>query len=93
MNKKIRATRNNIWRIRKKRELKQKEISLLLGHRSSSMVNRWEKGYALPDLKSAFKLAIALSIPVEFLFQEFYKNLKGQILSNKNKINQILSEK
>ena len=72
------TVRNNIWLSRKKREFKQKYLSYIVG-KSSSVVNKWEKSTTLPNLENALKLSIALSTPVEYLFQELYSDLKIQI--------------
>lgn len=72
---------NDVLQFRLRMRLSQSEISRLLGHRSTRMFSRLERGGVLPTLTTAFKVGIILRAPVEFLFPSLYKELKAQIRS------------
>ncbi|MBI4652126.1 helix-turn-helix transcriptional regulator [Candidatus Desantisbacteria bacterium] len=74
---------NSIRILRQKREYKQKELAYIL-NKKSSLVSKWEKGITFPNLENAFKLAIALSTPVEFVFKELFNSLKVEIMPRKD---------
>ena len=65
-----RAVTNRLWRYRKERQLSQRHIARLLGHRTGATVSRWELGEKTPTLDNALLLARILDIPVESLFAE-----------------------
>jgi transcriptional regulator with XRE-family HTH domain len=61
---------NRLWRYRTERQLSQRHIGRLLGHRTGAQVSRWELGEKIPTLDNALLLARILDIPVESLFAE-----------------------
>jgi transcriptional regulator with XRE-family HTH domain len=65
-----RAITNRLWRYRKERQLSQRHIARLLGHRTGALVSRWESGAKIPTLDNALLLAHILDISVESLFAE-----------------------
>jgi transcriptional regulator with XRE-family HTH domain len=65
-----RAVTNRLWRYRKQRQLSQRHIARLLGHRTGATVSRWELGEKTPTLDNALLLARILDTPVESLFAE-----------------------
>ncbi|PCI19441.1 hypothetical protein COB64_03860 [Candidatus Wolfebacteria bacterium] len=75
--------RNNLWVMRKRQHISQKQLANILGHKTTSLIYRWEKGSITPDLNNALKLSIALSSPLEHLFHEHYTFLKSQIVPRK----------
>ncbi len=57
----------------------QQMVATLLGHKTASHISAYERGKRLPSLENAFKLAIILSTSVDFLYYDFYKELKQEI--------------
>ena len=74
-----RAVVNRLWRYRKERQLFQKEIANLLGHKTLSQVSAWENGQKTPTLDSALMLAHILKAPVEALFADRAQELRAKI--------------
>ena len=71
--------RNQIRRYRKKRCLRQRDVSELLGLKQPCDIYRWETGKKLPSLINALKLSAALKCPVELLFLEHYKQIQNDM--------------
>ncbi len=74
-----RAATNRLWRYRKERQLSQRHIARLLGHRTGAQVSRWESGEKVPTLDNALLLAHILDIPVESLFAERTAELRTRL--------------
>ncbi len=54
---------------------KQKDVALILGHKSSTRLSQWEKGIALPSVINLLKLSfIYRTLP-----NELYPNLTQKI--------------
>ena len=80
MSRNLRTIRwNQIRRYRKKRYLRQRDVSELLGLKQSCDIFRWERGQSLPSLINALKLSAALKCPVELLFLEHYKQIQQEM--------------
>lgn len=75
---------NNITFYRRRIGFKQIHVARLLGHRDSSALSLYESGRKLPRLSEAFKLAIILRVPVEFLFPVVYEALRNEIRSKED---------
>jgi len=71
--------RNQIRRYRQKRDLRQRDVSELLGLRQSCDIYRWETGEKLPSLTNALKLSAALKCPVELLFLDRFRELQQEM--------------
>jgi transcriptional regulator with XRE-family HTH domain len=67
---------NHLYRLRRLRGFSQKHIAHLLGHRSVRMVSRYETGVALPPLKTALLLEIALGAHVSDIYPATFRDLK-----------------
>ena len=70
---------NQLWLARKRRELAQKQVAYLLGHKSADVISRYEKGLKTPSLKTALMLEAAFGIPVRILFKEFFDALNDEV--------------
>jgi transcriptional regulator with XRE-family HTH domain len=68
-----------LWLARSRRDLKQKHIAYLLGHKSLEQVSRYENGSRLPTLQTVLKLEIILGVPTGSLFPELYAELRSEI--------------
>lgn len=70
--------KHRLWQARHKAGLEQKQVALLLGHRSTDQISRYERGTRTPTLKTALKLEIIYGIPVRLLFQEHYEQSRRE---------------
>ena len=91
MDKNIRNRRrgfieNDLFSYRKKRGYSQRDIASLLGHKSSAHISDYEKGKRLPNLKTALKLAVILSVQVDDLFDEIREEFRGKIQIKREKL-------
>ena len=71
--------KNNLWIYRKRMGYSQKVVARLLGHKSLAHISDYERGKRLPGLETALKLEIILRVPVAFLYQSHYTELKRKI--------------
>lgn len=65
--------KNRLFLIRNKNALGQKQIAILLGHKTTDQISRFERGTKLPSLKTAFKLGIIYHTPLRVLFNGYYE--------------------
>jgi transcriptional regulator with XRE-family HTH domain len=79
MNQSKHKNKNNLVLYRRRMGFSQKTVSELLGHRDATLLCSYERGRILPTLAAALRLSIILRVPVEFLFPEFYNELKSSI--------------
>lgn len=75
---------NNLWVSRRRLRLSQKYVARLLGHASTTMLSKYERGRRPPPLVIAIKLAIVYQIAVEGLFPQLYRELKTEIVKAQN---------
>ena len=71
---------NHIQAMRRHRGLLQKQLAVLLGHRSHRCISHYESGTALPTLETALLLEIALGIRLPELYTDLYEQLHALIL-------------
>ncbi len=74
-----RVITNRLWRYRKQHQLSQKHMAVMLGHKKTAQVSRWENGEKTPSLENALKLGYILKVPVETLFIDLAAKLQGEI--------------
>lgn len=72
--------RNRLWLARKNLGLEQKQVALLLGHRTTDQIYRYEKGLCLPSLKTLLQLEIIYGLPARELYPNYYEQLAQKIL-------------
>ncbi|HLJ27902.1 MAG TPA: helix-turn-helix transcriptional regulator [Candidatus Angelobacter sp.] len=72
------ATR--LWVARKQRRLSQKQVARLIGHKSTTMLSKYEQGERPPPLFVAMKLAIVYQSSLEELLPILYKAAKTEVL-------------
>ena len=75
--------KNSLLTYRKKNGLSQKSAACLMGLKKSSNIARYEHGAKLPGLINALKLEIIYHIPISFLYEGPYRELKHEIQSKK----------
>lgn len=68
-----------LWLARSRRDLGQKQVAYLLGHKNLDQVSRYETGSSLPTLQTALKLEIIFGVPVRALFPELHAALRSEI--------------
>jgi hypothetical protein len=57
----------------------QKEVGVLLGHRTGARVAKWESGRQWPSLANGLLLGHLYQTPVEELFGDFLAPLKAEV--------------
>ena len=57
----------------------QKEVAKFIGLRTVNLLTHYEKGSALPSLKTALSLEILYRTPVAFLYPSLYASLRSDI--------------
>ena len=75
--------KNNLFLMRKKIGLEQKQVALFLGHKTTNQISRYERGVKIPNLKTALKLGIIYRLPVHVLLSGFYADCLKEIVKQK----------
>ena len=70
---------NELFVYRRRMNLSQKQVAVLLGRRDTTMLSRYETGRSLPPLITALRLEIIYRVPVAFLYLKWYVALRQQI--------------
>jgi transcriptional regulator with XRE-family HTH domain len=70
---------NHLDIYRRRLSFSSRQVAQLLGHQSTSTLSNYERGERLPGLVNAFRLAIILRVPIEFLFPILYEELREEI--------------
>jgi transcriptional regulator with XRE-family HTH domain len=76
---------NRIWKYRKIKGLKQKELAFLIGQDIPSQVSRYERGLVIPNSEHLIKLCCALDTKLELLYPRFVKRCHQEVEVNKKK--------
>ena len=76
---------NRIWKYRKIKGLKQKELAFLIGQDLPSQVSRYERGLVIPNSEHLIKLCCALDTKLELLYPHFVKRCYQEVEVNKKK--------
>src|SRR5260221_8002143 len=71
---------NYIFNMRRNRRFLQKQLALLIGHRYTYMLSKYEHGVKLPSLETALILEIALGVRLPELYPGLYQRLQRQVL-------------
>jgi transcriptional regulator with XRE-family HTH domain len=70
----------NLFRkYRKGRGLKQKQVALILGLKSASVISRWEKGINIPKTLNVLKLAAIYRTMTEMLLPKLTTMLRIEL--------------
>ncbi len=78
---------NHIRRFRKRRGLRLRDVSRLVGMRVPHHVSRWESGSRVPTLDTALRLSAILQCPVEVLFSDHYRTIREEVSARQEKYN------
>jgi DNA-binding XRE family transcriptional regulator len=71
---------NHIQAMRRHRGLLQKQLAVLVGHRSHRCISHYESGTAFPTFETALLLEIALGAKLSELYPDLYEHLQGLVL-------------
>lgn len=66
--------------MRRNRGLLQKQLAVLIGHRSHRCISHYENGKALPPFETALMLEIALGVRLCDLYPDLYRQLELLVL-------------
>src|SRR5262245_36165252 len=77
---KTKRSQNHIFNMRRNRRLLQKQLAVLLGHRYTHMISRYEHGVSLPPMATALLLEIALGTRLSELYPALYRHLQVLVL-------------
>jgi transcriptional regulator with XRE-family HTH domain len=77
---------NHISALRRNRGLLQKQLTVLLGHRSHRTVSHYENATALPPFRTALLLEIALGAKLSELFPDLYLELQALVLKRAKRL-------
>lgn len=71
---------SNLLALRRRRlAYEQKQIALLLGHKTTHQLSRYETGQRIPSLKEAMKLSMLYGLPVRTLFSRYYHQCREEL--------------
>lgn len=68
-----RQFKNRLALARRRKSMEQKQVAILLGHKNTEQISRYENGVKVPNLKAALKLATIYKIPIRWLLDEYYQ--------------------
>jgi transcriptional regulator with XRE-family HTH domain len=80
MTPKTKRERNQIFNMRRNRRLLQKQLAVLLGHRYTYMISKYEHGIRLPPLETALLLEIALGVRLPEMYPDLYRAMQALVL-------------
>ncbi|HTU44194.1 MAG TPA: helix-turn-helix transcriptional regulator [Bryobacteraceae bacterium] len=78
--------KNRLALYRRRMGFSQRRVATLLGYGDSSTLSVYESGRSMPSLTVAFRLGIALRVPVEFLFPGLYESLRNEIRGHEERL-------
>lgn len=85
-NTKTQRVPNCLKRHRKARGLQQKEVAIILGVKSTSMLSRWENGFCLPNALTLLKLAVLYRTMVDALYIDLLRELRINLNKREQKL-------
>jgi transcriptional regulator with XRE-family HTH domain len=77
---------NYLKHYRKQRGLTQRDVALILGLKSSSMISRWEHGVLLPETMNALKMAVLYQTEVDTIFGEVRRALLDELAQRAKRV-------
>ena len=72
---------NALRKHRKLNNLKQEDVAIKLGLRSTDRISRWERGSTFPHVINLFKLGLIYKVPPHELYAEFIESIRTEIPS------------
>jgi transcriptional regulator with XRE-family HTH domain len=77
--------KNSLLLYRRRMGFSQKHIARLLGHPTTQMLSRYERGDCLPPLLTALRLEIIYRVPVAFLYGSIYDAIRHETRESEEK--------
>jgi transcriptional regulator with XRE-family HTH domain len=77
---------NRIWKHRKIKGFKQKELAFLIDQDLPSQVSRYERGLVIPNSEHLIKLCRALDIKIEQLYPHLIKKWLQEVEDNRKQL-------
>src|ERR1035441_2747127 len=70
---------NDLLHYRERIGLTQEQLAHLVRCRRAQTIRRMESGTTIPGVMTALRLSAALRVPVEFLYQQTFTNLRDEV--------------
>ena len=70
---------NNLLRYRERLGLTQEQLAYIVRCRRAQTIRRMENGATIPGVVTVLRLSAALRVPVEFLYQQTFTNLRDEV--------------
>lgn len=80
MTPKTKRETNYIFNMRRNRRLLQKQLAVLIGHRYTYMLSKYEHGVSLPPLETGLLLEIVLGVRLPELYPDLYARLHRDVM-------------
>lgn len=77
---------NSVLRYRERMGYSREQVAQLVGCQRTQTIRRIETGTAVPGVLTALRLAAALRVPVEFLFDETFHNLRDEVRATEERM-------
>lgn len=77
---------NCLRKYRRVRGFSQREVAVLLGFKSTSMISRWEKGHCMPSYLNVLRLAIVYRTMTDALFIDLMRLLRDDIRKKEERV-------
>ena len=75
---------NQLVFIRKRMNLSQKRVARMIGLRDATVLSRYERGRALPPLKTALKIALLYDVTIPEIFDELSQRARLQLFARES---------
>lgn len=86
MRKKHRNYQNCLWKYRRARGFKQRDVAKILELKSTSMISRWENGVCLPETENLIDLAQLYRTSMDALLIDLVRESKVYILGREEEV-------
>jgi transcriptional regulator with XRE-family HTH domain len=64
---------------RKRLDYEQKHIALLLGHKTTYQISRYETDQRTPNFREAVKLSLLYNLPLSILFESYFRRCREEL--------------
>jgi len=85
--------KNQLLRARMKKSIGQKNVAVLLGHKTPAHLSRYESGERLPSLKTALKLGLIYNIPIHILLDGYLDACRNEMRRSEQQLNRKPGER
>ena len=77
---------NQLRKYRKARGLTQRDVARILGHTTTSLISRWERGVCLPKPINLFRLAALYRTLVDALYIQLLRSIRDEVRKAEEKL-------